>query len=448
MSNRPALPSNAVELAAQAFVYAYPLEYCLREIEGIADNAGTLPVGGPWNELHHARELLGPETQFVSPNNDTLYIVAPLDLRSGPLLLEVPETGSRYYVLQMIDAWTNNFAYVGTRSHGGEAGRFLFVAPGYGGEMPAGTTLIECPTDVALIVGRIQVDGEADLPAVRALQDQFSLRPLEGSGPAPEGVPKGEPGVSEELAWWETVRVELAAFPPPAEDEPFLAAIAALGLGESSSPYVDPDPELVKVLVEGEAQGRAQIEQLAKGGGAGPNGWTSGLHFFDYNSYRLGFGTIDSDEWKIADPKRAYATRAVAARLGLFGNHGYEADYEIVFTDADGEPLDGANSYELHLSEPPPVSAFWSLTMYNVPKFLLVDNPIDRYSIGDRTPGLVQGEDGSLTIYMQSTSPGPEKEANWLPTPAGQFRPVMRMYGPKAPVLDGSYQLPSIQRVS
>ena len=447
MSTRPALPENAVELATQAFVYAYPLEYCLREIAGIADNAGTLPVGGPWNELHHARELLGPETQFVSPNNDTLYTVAPLDLRSGPMLLDVPETGSRYYVLQMIDAWTNNFAYVGTRSHGGDAGRFLFVAPGYRGEEPRDTTLIESPTDVALVLGRIQVDGEADLPAVRALQDQFSLRPLEGSSPRPTGVPGGGSGVPEELKWWETVRVELAAFPPPAEDEPFLEAVAALGLSESGPPYLDPDPELTKVLVEGESQGRALIEQLAKGGAPGPHGWTSGLHFFDYNPYRLGFGTIDSDEWKIADPKRAYATRAAAARLGLFGNHGYEADYEIVYTDADGEPLDGANSYELRLSEPPPVSAFWSLTMYNVPKFLLVDNPIDRYSIGDRTPGLVHADDGSLTVYMQPGSPGPEKEANWLPTPTGQFRPIMRMYGPEAAVLDGSYQLPAIRRV-
>ncbi len=171
------------------------------------------------------------------------------------------------------------------------------------------------------------------------------------------------------------------------------------------------------------------------------------MHFFDYNRYRLGFGTIDSDAWKIADPKRAYATRAAAARAGLFGNHGYEADYELIFTDGDGEPLDGANAYELRLNEPPPVSAFWSLTMYDVPKFLLVDNPIDRYSIGDRTPDLVKDENGALTIYMQADSPGPENETNWLPTPPGRFRPIMRMYGPEAAVLDGSYQLPAIKRV-
>lgn len=447
MPTRPALPNDAVELAAQAFVYGYPLEYALREIAGFTSGHGTLPVGGPWNELHHGHELLDPQTEFVSPNNDTLYSLSSLDLRGGPLLLDVPETGSRYYVLQMIDAWTDNFAYVGTRSHGGDGGRFLLAAPGYRGEEPRDTTLIESPTGIALLLGRIQVDGEDDLAAVRELQRQFTLRPLDGSAPSAEGLPRGEAGVPEELRWWETVRVELAAFPPPAEDGPLLEAFAPLGLGASRSPYVDPDPELVRVLVEGESRGRALIEQLAKGGKPGPRGWTSAMHFFDYNRYRLGYGTIDSDEWKIADPERAYATRATAARAGLFGNHGYEADYEIVYTDADGEPLDGANAYELRLSEPPPVSAFWSLTMYDVPKFVLVANPIDRYSIGDRTPGLRKDEDGALTIYLQATSPGPEKEANWLPTPAGRFRPIMRMYGPEAAVLDGSYQLPAIRRV-
>jgi hypothetical protein len=378
---------------------------------------------------------------------DTLYTLAPLDLRDGPLLLDVPATGDRYYVLQFVDAWTNNFAYVGTRTHGGEAGRFLLVAPGYRGEEPRGVTLVEAPTDIAVMLGRIQVDGEDDLPAVHALQDEFSLRLLHPDGSTPRGLPTPDPAVPEELRWWETVRVQLAAFPPPDEDAPFLEAAAALGLRDEKSPYVDADPELAKALVEGEARGRGLIEQLVKSGKPGPAGWTSAMHYFDYNRFRLGFGTIDSDDWKIAEPKQAYAFRAVAARAGLFGNHGYEADYEFTFVDSAGEPLDGSAAYELRLTEDPPASAFWSLTMYDMPKFLLVDTPLGRYSIGDRTPGLVRGDDGSLTIYMQATSPGPEKEANWLPTPPGPFRPMMRVYGPEAAVLDGSYQLPAIERV-
>jgi hypothetical protein len=201
------------------------------------------------------------------------------------------------------------------------------------------------------------------------------------------------------------------------------------------------------VLVAGQEAGQAKIEELAKGGGDAPGGWSSALHLFDYNLDRLGLGTIDAPEWKIADRTKAYVTRAMAARAGLWGNHGYEADYAFAWTDADGQPLDGANRYELRLEQLPPVDAFWSLTMYDVPDFYLVANPIDRYSIGDRTPGLRTGPDGSLTLYLQADSPGPDKEANWLPTPAGAFRPILRMYQPRQPILDGSYALPPVRRV-
>jgi len=171
------------------------------------------------------------------------------------------------------------------------------------------------------------------------------------------------------------------------------------------------------------------------------------MHYFDYNDDYFGIGTIDAPEWRIADRSRAYATRAAAARAGLWGNHGYEANYEIVYVDADGEQLNGTHRYELRLDPMPPVDAFWSLTMYNVPKFLLVPNPIDRYSIGDRTPGLQFAADGSLTIYLQQESPGPDKESNWLPAPEGEYRPVMRMYQPKSEVLSGGYALPAIRRI-
>ena len=176
------------------------------------------------------------------------------------------------------------------------------------------------------------------------------------------------------------------------------------------------------------------------------NGWTSALHAFDYNLDRLGLGTIDAPEWKIPDRPTAYVGRAVVARGGLWGNHGYEADYAFVWTDGDGQPLNGANRYELRLEQLPPVDAFWSLTMYDVPDFYLVANPIDRYSIGDRTPGLQTGPDGSLTIYLQADAPGPEKEANWL-RPGRVFRPVMRMYQPQKPVLEGTYVLPAVRKV-
>ena len=197
----------------------------------------------------------------------------------------------------------------------------------------------------------------------------------------------------------------------------------------------------------GQQAGQAKIEELAGSGGGDAAGWTSAIHMFDYNLDRLGPGTIDAPEWKIADRPKAYVTRAVAARAGLWGNHGYEADYGFVWTDDNGQPLDGANRYELRLEQPPPVDAFWSLTMYDVPDFYLVANPIDRYSIGDRTPGLHTADDGSVTISMQTDSPGPGKESNWLPTPEGRFRPILRMYQPQKAILEGTYVLPAVRKV-
>ena len=189
------------------------------------------------------------------------------------------------------------------------------------------------------------------------------------------------------------------------------------------------------------------IEKLAGASAEPVNGWSTAMHMFDYNLDRLGPGTIDSPEWKIADRKKAYATRAVIARAGLWGNHGYEATYNFAWQDENGDDLDGSRAYELTLV-PPPVEAFWSLTMYDFPNFYLVANPIDRYSLGDRTPGLHYAADGSLTLHLRPDRPPDAAEAaNWLPTPSGPFRPILRMYQPTAAALDGSYVIPPITPV-
>ena len=174
------------------------------------------------------------------------------------------------------------------------------------------------------------------------------------------------------------------------------------------------------------------------------NGWTLTFHMFDYNLDHLGPGTIDDLAWKIADRQASYLARALAARGGLWGNHGYEAAYPMTYTDADGDQLDGRNRYTLTFDHDPPVDAFWSITMYDLPDFYLVTNPIGRYSIGDRTPGLRRGSDGSLTIVMQHEQPA--ETSNWLPAPAAPFRPLMRLYQPQPAILDGSYKIPPITK--
>jgi hypothetical protein len=435
-----------VEAAAKAYIYGYPLVYNLNE--ATAYLRGTkFSFKAPLNTFGYARELAGPETKFVSPNNDTLYLIAVCDVSRGPLVLHVPDTAGRYYVLQFVDAWTNNFAYVGRRATGTDQARFLLTGSAYSGDVPDGMQVVKSPTDIFIIVGRLQVNGAADAPAVHALQDQFMLESLSGVT-AVEKFPQPDARVSADLEWWEKFRVLLAAYPPPAADAPFLTLCEKLGLTAAESPFVTPDATMAQVLVAGQKAGQEKIDEIAKGGGGKPvNGWTSALHLFDYNLDSFSLGTIDSPEWKIADRAVAYVTRAVAARAGLWGNHGYEADYLFAWVDADGNTLMGDQKYTLRLDPLPPVDAFWSLTMYNVPDFYLVANSADRYSIGDRTPGLKSDEDGSVTIYMQKESPGADKESNWLPTPDGAFRPILRAYAPQPPLLEGTYVLPAIQKV-
>jgi len=167
---------------------------------------------------------------------------------------------------------------------------------------------------------------------------------------------------------------------------------------------------------------------------------------FDYNLDHLGPGTIDDPAWKMSDRHSSYLARALAARGGLWGNHGYEAAYPMTYVDADGDQLDGGNRYTLTFDQDPPVQAFWSITMYDLPDFYLVANPIDRYSIGDRTPGLRRDGDGSVTIVLQHEPP--VDPSNWLPAPAAPFRPIMRLYEPAADILDGTYQIPPITKAA
>lgn len=445
--------SDLQALASDAYVYGYPMVFNLDEVDRFT-RTGMNDVGAaPFNTFSHATKLAGPDDTFVSLNNDTVYSMAQIDLSTGPLLLTVPGTGGRYYVMQFVDAWTNNFAYVGRRATGTRPGRFLCTPPGWAGKVPQGATRIAFPTAVASIVTRWACAGEADIAAVRALQDDTTLEPHGAPGEA-EGLPVADVGVVDVidggLMFFEKLRVRMAAFPPAPADIDYQGTFAPLGLLKAVSPYTSPDPELAEALRAGFAAGKEKVE-LATTHGMGPedNGWKLAYHAFDYNADFFEIGTVTDPAWIIEERTRARVMRAAAARAGLWGNHGYEAAYAMTWNDAAGEPLDGGSSYTLRFEKPPPVNAFWSVTMYDLPEYHLVDNPADRYSIGDRTPGLVRASDGSLTLRLSRERPADESEAaNWLPTPPGRFRPVLRMYEPRDAVVTGSYRLPPITRVS
>ena len=432
------MSDDLAALAADAYIYGFPLVFDLQMVGGQAEMGMIQPA--PFNTFSHASRLAGPDDRFVSINNDTIYSIAQVDVSGGPVLLRVPDTAGRYYVLQFVDAWTNNFAYVGRRATGIAAGSFLLTPPGWQGNTPSGARVIEFPTTVATIVGRWACDGPDDLPAVRALQDLLALEPQGGSA-AGFSAPAVVPG---ELAFFEQMRTWMLAFPPSAADQAYQQRFASLGLLDPESRYADCPPDLARALTAGADDAKQKIEAALTSGGLAPvvNRWTLTFHMFDYNLDHLGLGTIDGPAWKVADREASYLARALAARGGLWGNHGYEAAYPATYTDADGDQLDGRHRYTLTFDQDPPVDAFWSITMYDLPDFYLVANPIGRYSIGDRTPGLRRDSDGSLTIMIQHDPPA--DTSNWLPAPDAPFRPLMRLYQPQPAILDGTYKIPAI----
>jgi hypothetical protein len=433
-------------LASEAYIYGFALVFDLQQVGRFTrEGMGSL-APAPANRFSHASKLAGPDDRFVSINNDTIYSIAQVDVSGGPVLLRVPDTAGRYYVLQFVDAWTNNFAYVGRRATGTEAGTYLLVPPGWQGEVPAGTQVIEFPTTAGTIVGRWACDGPADLGAVRALQNGLSLEP-HGRPAPPQGIP-APAAVPAGLAFFEQMRTWMQAFPPSGPDQAYQKRFTPLGLLDPVSPYADCPPDLARALTAGADAAKQQMETALKDGDLAPviNGWRLTFHMFDYNLDHLGPGTIDDPMWKMADRTVSYLARALAARGGLWGNHGYEAAYPMTYADKDGQGLDGRNRYTLTFGQEPPVGAFWSITMYDLPDFYLVAYPIGRYSIGDRTPGLRRDADGSLTIVIQHDQPA--DTSNWLPAPAAPFRPIMRLYQPGPAVLNGTYKIPPITRMA
>jgi len=434
----------------QAYLFGFPLVFNLDQVNRyVTDGIGANPAA-PFNTFSHARTLAGPADTFVTINNDTLYSMAQIDLSVGPVTLHVPNTGGRYYVLQFVDAWTNNFAYLGHRATGTEEGDFLLVPPDWDGAASDATTVIKFPTVVASIVGRWAIGSDSDLPAVHALQDATTLAPHD-TVTAPTGLTTPSADVPEELLFFEKLRVWSQQFPPADRDTALLASLGGLGVTNTGpSPFAGLSTESATALAHGlEGAKKALHTALMSGHSPEVNGWKLTFHAFDYNLDYFEVGAIDDDRFKISDPKLRIVERAAAAIGGLWGNHPYEAAYIMTYLDDHGEQLTGSRKYTLRLSPTPPVNAFWSLTMYSVPDFYLVDNPIDRYSIGDRTPGVVYDDDGAITFTISHTQPtDPKAAANWLPSPAGDFRPVMRMYEPDASILDQSYVFPPISRTT
>jgi hypothetical protein len=438
-ANGPGLDPELQRLASQAYVFGYPL--VLMDV-----TRQVMTARAPVNRFSHRRVF--PDHNFtgvVSPNADTLYSIAWLDLSEEPLVLTVPAMGDRYYLMQLLDAWTNTFAAPGTRTTGNGAGTFAIVGPGWRGELPSALQEIRAPTNMVWLLGRIQTNGKADFTAVNALQDQFDLTGLSAwsqheskSAGAPQLAPQGDARTApvDQVAAMdaETFFTRFAALlpanPPAADDAPMVARTRELGI-EAGKPFLlgKPDALATRSVTRGVSSAREGIVAAAKAvdPSRAQNGWM----------IRRDLGTYGTQ----------YARRALVAWVGLGANPPEDAIYPTARVDKNGESLSGAHEYVLHFDRDalPPANAFWSLTMYNDRQFF-VANPLARYAIGDRD-ALRFNDDGSLDLYVRHTSPGAARESNWLPAPPDAFNVMLRIYWPKPAALDGSWVPPAITKV-
>jgi hypothetical protein len=437
-------PSEEEQIAREAYIYFYPLVTMgLTLRQSTNANPGKRPGAGPMNGFSHFRAF--PDADWksvVRPNFDTLYSFAYLDLSIEPMVVTVPDTGGRHYMLPMYDMWSDIFAVPGKRTTGTGPGDFVVAGPGWSGALSPKVQRIDAPTPFVWVIGRTQTNGPKDYEAVRQVQDGYRITPLSRwpSSFTPEA--SIDPSVDTTTPPLETVNrmgaeeffryaLDLAKLNRPhVTDQPILARMRRLGILVGQSFDLSQTDSVVRAALT--AAPRAALQMMAA---AAPriarvvNGW-------QMNTDTMGvYGTF-------------YLKRAIVAMTGLGANLPEDAVYPLCLSDADGKPLNGVNRYSLHFEREtlPPTEAFWSITMYDASGFQ-VANPVNRFALGDRDD-LHYNNDGSLDIWIQHDSPGGLKESNWLPAPVGQLGVTMRIYAPKPEVLDGRWAPPSVQRLA
>ena len=431
---------DARGIAVEAYTYAYPL--VISELTRRVSLAPRESGAAAMNRFEHMAAF--PDASFtdvVRPNADTLYSILWFDVSKEPLVLQVPDSGGRYYLLPMLDMWSEVFASPGARTTGTHAQLIVLAAAGWRGKVPAGATLIHSPTAMGWIIGRTQTDGVSDYPNVHRFQDGLTATPLSRRGknytPPPTAVDPAWDTKTPPVQQIERMSAQeyfglftelTKVNPPHASDYPILHRMARIGIVPGKPFSLAAAPAEVREALEA-----APDTALAtiKGGltklGVRRNGWRINLSTI---------GTYGTD----------YLARALVAHGGLGANTVDDAVYPTALADANGQPFSSDFSYVLRFAKEqlPPVRAFWSLTMYDE-RQLFAENPIHRYAIGDRD-SLKYNADGSLDLYIQRESPGPGRESNWLPAPAkGPFTMNLRLYWPKPEVLDGTWSPPPIK---
>lgn len=412
----PAPDTPEVQALRRAFHYAFPVYEMMRTRAGVVTRAQAAGVSGV-NMLFARKRLADATTRDVTtPNNDTLYATAWLDLANGPVTLSIPDLAGRYNSAALMNLFTDNVAILGTRTGGG--GTYTIAGPGFTGKAPEGTTLVRVDTNDAWLLVRVYVNGASDLDAAGAAIDRFTL----SGGGAPVlavAVPTASPDAATLLAVVNEAlgRSGIAARHADLGVQPGVADAWAQLPPETRKVWTDTLPALRRELQGGFAAVGTVVD-----------GW----------SYPgPGIGSFGDDD----------AGRAAVALGGLAALPRQEAVYLSASADKDGAPLTGAKAYTVRIPPRPPVGAFWSLTMYKVDpdgRLFFIENALNRFSVGSGSRSLHYERDGSLDIFVQTGKPSGERVVNWLPAPTGPFRLVWRAYLPKVELLDGSFRLPPV----
>lgn len=436
-------PEEARAIAKEAYIYGFPLVDSYRIQHAYFVDRENPEYKAPWNQLRNFPRVFTPEDKAVqTPNSDTPYSFLGMDLRAEPIVLTVPAIEKeRYFSIQLIDAYTFNFDYIGSRATGNDGGSYLIAGPGWNGETPKGVKkVIRAESELVLATYRTQLFNPADIENVKKVQTGYKVQPLSAflGQPAPKAAPAIDfikpltpEGQRTSPQFFDVMNFVLQFCPTHPSERELMARFARIGVGAGKTfDAAKLSPEMRAAIEAGMAEAWADHAKLQKR--------------IDAKEVTSGdvFGTREY-------LKNNYLYRMAAAVLGIYGNSKQEAMYPLYLVDSDGRMLDGANRYALRFApgQLPPANAFWSLTMYELPASLLSANPINRYLINSpMLPQLKKDADGGLTLRMQNESPGRDKEANWLPAPKGPFFMVMRLYWPNDEALEDKWIAPPLKR--
>ena len=426
-------PDEARAIAKEAYIFNYPLVMMYRTMYLQAIDTKSKSYSGGFGKWLHLGTSSPKDTDIVSPNNDTPYSYAWVDLRAEPWVVTLPKIEkSRFYTSQWDDLWSFVIGNAGSVDNGNDGVSVLLASPTWKGKLPESVKrVIQGDSSFLGTLTRTQLFDPKDLPNVQKIQKEYELQPLSAylGKPAPKPAPavqwkKWTEGAETTDEFWDYVNFLLKFTTPNPQDKPVLNKMAKVGLGSNAS---KPSAEIRAAMQQGMQDALAELKKASK-------------HIADPSLFFRSRKDTDKD----------YFNRALGVMVGIFGNVKKISVYFAVAKDDQGELFDGSkHNYSITFASDniPPAKNFWSWTMYKLPQRWLVDNPIDRYSIGSATPGLKKAKDGSITFTFQAKSPGKGKAGNWLPAPEGPFWLVLRTYGPGKSILNKTWKMPPVKRL-